>query len=217
MSSNYTPSNQDGSFSLNALFATLVTLALFGIMPLMQFIEARVNHGPNLAIDDSAVQPPPPPPEDQPPPPDEQEDIDEPEMEEPPVPMTLAQLEMALNPGSGDAVGDFGFGDFNNGIDALDGLKIFNLSDVDKKPNYLIFSEPQYPYSLKQSKTKGSVTVFFILTADGKVHRARAVKSTHREFEQPAIDAVKRSTWQPAYRDGKAVACKVHMPVEFSP
>lgn len=217
MSSNYAPSDQNGSFALNAFFALLVTLALFAVMPLMQYLENATKRPPNLAVDDASVQPPPPPPEDQPPPPEEEEKKKEPELKEPPPPMTLSQLEMALNPGEGDAVGDFGFGDFGKDIDALEGMQIFNLSDVDKKPSYLVFSKPVYPYSLQQSKTRGSVTVEFVLTPDGKVHRPRAIKSTHREFEQPAIDAVMRSTWEPARKDGKPVACRVRMPLQFTP
>ena len=34
---------------------------------------------------------------------------------------------MALNPGAGDAVGDFGFGDFDTGIDAMSDMEIFDL------------------------------------------------------------------------------------------
>lgn len=142
--------------------------------------------------------------------------MDEPEMDEPPPPMTLSQLEMALNPGSGDAVGDFGFGDFNTGIDALEGMQIFSLADVDKKPAALVWVDPVYPYNMLQNKIRGSVTVEFVLDAKGKVHRARAIKSTHREFETPAIEAVQRSTWQPASKDGNPVACRVRAPVNFT-
>ena len=131
--------------------------------------------------------------------------------------MTLAQLEMALNPGSGDAVGDFGFGDFDTGIDALAGMQIFSLADVDKKPTVLVQSTPLYPYSMQQSKTKGNVIVECVLTAEAKVMRARAVKSSHREFEDPAIQAVQRSTFSPAEKDGKPVACKLRIPIQFTP
>lgn len=217
MSSNYVPSDQNGSYFLNGLFALVVTAALFGIMPLMQFLESQTRDDKiNLAIDNS-IPPPPPPPEDQPPPPEDKKDIEEPKMDEPPPPMSLAQLEMALNPGSGNAMGDFGFGDFDADIDALDGMKIFSLADVDKRPAALFQSKPIYPYSLQQSKTKGSVTVEFVLDANGKVHRARAIKSTHREFEQPAIDSIMRSTWTPASKDGKPVACRVRAPIVFTP
>lgn len=217
MSSNYAPSDQKGNVASNGIFGLICTLAVFAILPFMQYLGNFASKQANVNTADTSVQPPPPPPEDQPPPPEEEEKLEEPEMEEPPPPMTLAQLEMALNPGSGDAVGDFGFGDFSSGIDALEGMEIFSLKDVDKKPSVMIESKPQYPYSLQQSKTKGSAIVEFVLDANGKVHRARVIKSTHREFEQPAIDAVMRSTWNPAAKEGKPVACKIRIPINFSP
>lgn len=217
MSSNYTPSDQQGNFISNAGIAVIFTLIVFAFMPFMHFLGDLTNNRNIVEVSTNSDQPPPPPPEDQPPPPEEEQVVEEPEMEEPPPPMTLAQLEMALNPGSGDATGDFGFNDFNTGIDALAGMQIFSLADVDKKPSALVMSSPVYPYSMKQSKTKGEVVVEFVLTADAKVLRARAYRSTHREFEDAAIQAIQRSTFTPASKDGKPVACKVRMPIIFTP
>lgn len=217
MSSNYTPSNQTGNFFSNGFLAVLFTVTVFAVLPFMQYLGQIVQEKALVTTAENNIPPPPPPPEDQPPPPEDEQEMEEPEMEEPPPPMTLAQLEMALNPGSGDAVGDFGFGDFNTGIDALEGMQIFSLADVDRKPSALVMSTPLYPYSMQQSKTKGRVVVEFVLDPDGKVHRVRATKSTHREFEESAIQCVQRSTWNPAQKDGKPVACKVRIPIDFSP
>ncbi len=217
MSSNYTPSNQQGNMISNAGLSILFTIIVFLFMPFMHFLENAARETEKVEVTTNADIPPPPPPEDQPPPPEEQKDVDEPEMEEPPPPMTLAQLEMALNPGSGDAVGDFGFGDFNSGIDALEGMQIFSLADVDKKPSALVMQTPMYPYSMQQSKTKGWVVVDFVLDAEAKVHRARATKSSHREFEEAAIQCVQRSTWNAAAKDGKPVACKARIKIDFTP
>lgn len=202
---------------MNGVLAIVFTVAVFAILPFMQYLGKFANPGVQVATEDSSVQPPPPPPDEVPPPPEEKEKQEEPEMKEPPPPMTLSQLEMALNPGDGGGVGDFGFNDFKTGIDSLEGMQIFSLADVDKKPSALVMSEPLYPYSMQQSKTKGRVVVDFVLDAQGKVHRARATKSTHREFEEAAIQCVQRSTWIPASKDGKPVACKVRIPIDFAP
>ncbi len=217
MSSNYVPSDQDGHPGLNALVGLALTLLVFAILPFMHYL-GKFSKPPSL-IDtaETADQPPPPPPEDQPPPPEEEEELEEPEMEEPPPPMTLAQLEMALEPGSGNATGDFGFGNFGDSIDALDDMQIFDLADVDKAPFALVQSDPVYPYSMQQAKVRGSATVRFVIDATGKVRRARVIKSTHREFEQPAIDAVNRSTFSPAEKGGQAVACNAQLVVQFTP
>lgn len=217
MSSNYVPSDQNGNQTINGLLGVLAALGIFAILPLMHLLGSWDSGGPNISTESAAVQPPPPPIDEPPPPPEQDKDMDEPEMDEPPPPMTLAQLEMALEPGTGGATGDFGFGDYGKEIDALAGMQIFNLSDVDQKPSALIMSKPQYPYSMQQSKQKGEVVVEFVLDPEGNVHRARAVKSTNREFEQAAIDCVIRSTWNPAKKDAKPVACKVRIPILFSP
>ncbi|MDQ8204375.1 energy transducer TonB [Pelagicoccus sp. SDUM812003] len=217
MSTNYVPSDQKGNAAVNGIMAVIMTLIVFAFLPFMHYLGKYASDSVTVTTEDSSIAPPPPPPEEQPPPPEDEKDVEEPEMEEPPPPMTLSQLEMALNPGSGDAVGDFGFGDFDTGIDALEGMTIFSLADVDKKPSALVMNKPQYPYSLQQSKTKGQVTVEFVLDQQGKPHRIRAIRSTHREFEQPAIDCVARSTWNPASKEGKPVACKVRIPIVFTP
>ncbi|MEM9158954.1 MAG: energy transducer TonB, partial [Verrucomicrobiota bacterium] len=140
---------------------------------------------------------------------------DKPEMEEPPPPMTLMQLEMALNPGSGDAVGDFGFSDFQ-GVDVMSDMQIFDIGDLDKNPRALFQVEPNYPYSLQQAQIEGWCTVEFVITDKGSVIRARAVRSSHREFENPAVESIMRSKWQPGKKDGKNVNVRVRQKILFT-
>lgn len=216
MSTNYVQSNQRGNLFANCLLGLAATLAIFLLLPLLHYLESVAKTKSNITIATTTELPPPPPPTDLPPPPKQTKDLDKPEMEEPPPPMTLDQLEMALNPGSGDAVGDFGFGDMGGDIDTLGDMKIFDLSEVDQQPQVIVMPEPVYPYQLQQSKTSGSCTVEFVLDDKGKIQRARAVKSTNRLFEQPAIDAVMRAKIKPARKDGKPVTCRVRIPIEFN-
>lgn len=217
MSSNYAPTDQQGSFAINTVIGLLLTAALFAILPLMHYLGEMTSAGPNISADTAVIQPPPPPPDEPPPPPERQKELEQPEMKEPPPPMTLSQLEMALNPGVGNAAGDFGFGDFNDDIDALDGMQIFDLGDVDKRPSAISMTAPQYPYNLQKQKIKGRAVVEFVLDAKGRPQRVRVVSSTHHEFDQPAIDCITRSIWDPARKDGKAVNVRVRQPVEFKP
>lgn len=95
--------------------------------------------------------------------------------------------------------------------------EVFSLVDVDEKPTALQMSTPLYPYALHSSQQKGRVVVEFVLAADGSVHRARAEFYTHEAFRDAAIAAVKRSVWQPAKHKGAPVACKVRIPILFTP
>ena len=217
MSTNYTPSNQNGSLFSNSTLGFILAVAIFGILPAMHILDSMTNPARKLATSDDAVQPPPPPPEDLPPPPEDKEELDKPDINEPPPPMTLAQLEMALNPGSGNAMGDFGFGDFDTGIDAFEGMQIFDLKDLDKQPKAIYQVKPNYPYALKQAQIAGWVLLEWLIDENGRVLRARAVESTHREFEQPAIDSIMRSKWQPGKKDGKNVNVRVRQRMDFTP
>ncbi|MCH6256362.1 energy transducer TonB [Puniceicoccaceae bacterium K14] len=216
MSTNYKPSDQNGSIFSNGFFGALATLVIFMILPAMHILgQFNLNKSTNLA-EEAAIPPPPPPPEELPPPPEEQEEVEEPEMEEPPPPMTLAQLEMALNPGQGGAMGDFGFNDFDTSIDAAASMEIFNLNELDQHPRAVHQIKPVYPYAMKQASVKGWVKCEWVIEPSGKCSRVRAVESSHREFEQPAIDAIIKSKWKPGRKDSKDVATRVSQRISFT-
>jgi len=214
MHRNYIPSDQNGNLFFNGLFGLLLVCGIFLILPIMHALAGLGSNQPKRIDTDSSLQPPPPPPDEPPPPPDKQEELEKPEVEEPPPPMTLAQLEMALNPGSGDAVGDYGFGDFKD-VNLEEDFQIFDLKDLDKKPRPLFQVEPNYPYSLQQAQIEGWCMVEFVIDDNGNVRRARAYKSSHREFEQPAIDSIMRSRFEPGRKDGKNVATRVRQRIDF--
>ena len=217
MSTNYKASNQEGSFFVNGILGIVFTAGIFIVLPAMHILGQITMETREVVTMDSSEAPPPPPPEDLPPPPEDKEELEKPEVEEPPPPMTLNQLEMALNPGAGDAVGDFGFGDFDTGIDAMADMEIFDLRDVDKLPRALFQVEPHYPYALKQAKIAGWVQLEWVIDDSGKVLRPRVVKSSHREFNQPAIESIMRSKWSPAKKGGKNVAVRVTQRMDFNP
>ena len=214
--SNYKRSNQSGNTFVNGTLGIILTALIFVALPLMSIVSGMSNEKRIVQVADNVEPPPPPPPEDAPPPPEETQEQEKPEMEEPPPPMTLAQLELALNPGAGNATGDFGFGDFSTGIDALADMQIFDLQDLDKQPRALFQIKPNYPYSLKQAHVEGWVQVEWIIDVQGRVLRPRAIKATHREFEQPAIEAIMRSKWQPGKKDGKNVNVRVRQRIDFN-
>lgn len=217
MSTNYKPSDQNGNFGANGFFGLLATVFVFLILPAMHILgQYNPDNGPNLATE-VALPPPPPPPEDLPPPPEEQEEIEEPDIEEPPPPMTLAQLEMALNPGQGGAMGDFGFNDFDASIDASASMKIFDISELDERPRPVFQIAPRYPYAMKQASVKGWVDCEWVIEANGSCSRVRAKDSSHREFEEPTIDAIIKSKWKAGKKDGKAVATRVVQRITFNP
>ena len=65
--------------------------------------------------------------------------------------------------------------------------------------------KPNYPFEMSRSSTEGYATVEFIVTSSGDVLDAHAIDSSHREFEQPAIDAIMKWKFRPGRKGGRAV------------
>ncbi len=74
---------------------------------------------------------------------------------------------------------------------------------------------PQYPYDMKKDGISGVVWVAFEVDAKGGVIDPRVIKSTRKEFEQPALDAVKKWAFKPATENGAPKATKVEIPLQF--
>ena len=142
-------------------------------------------------------------------------DLEKPEIEKPPHRMTLTMMESLINlKGTGNGIRvDTGFA---FGKEAED-FEVFLTEQLDKKPRVLVAVKPLYPYHLQKSKTAGHATVQFVIGPDGGVSSPRVSKSTHRAFEQPAIDAIMKSKWQPGQKDGKNVYSQVSLEVKFTP
>lgn len=91
----------------------------------------------------------------------------------------------------------------------------FSLAEIDQKPRALFQAMPAYPQGMKS--IEALVTILFIVDTKGKVINPRIEKSTHREFEKPALDAVKQWKFEPAIKGGERVPCKMRVPIRFKP
>jgi protein TonB len=117
----------------------------------------------------------------------------------------------ALSFSSGGRIGGMGkAGELDKNLD-----NAFSLSEIDQKPRVIFQAVPVYPSSLHS--VEGSVSVVFVVDQTGKVVNPRVEKSTHREFERPAVDAVKQWKFEAAVKAGKRVSCKMRVPIRFQP
>ena len=55
---------------------------------------------------------------------------------------------------------------------------------------------PEYPELARRERMEGEVQVCFEITRTGMPRRIAVRRSSHRYFEKPARDAVRRSTWR---------------------
>lgn len=88
--------------------------------------------------------------------------------------------------------------------------------EFDEAPVPVKTVPPEYPDKLKRDGVSGVVSLMVTVTEDGKVTEASVAKSTHRDFEEPAIAAVKQWRFKPAKKDGKPVALTIRLPLQFA-
>ena len=97
------------------------------------------------------------------------------------------------------------------------GMKdLFNIADLDNPPQARFQPGPNYPFEMRRAGISGEVTVAFIVDSAGNVVEAYAVKSTQREFESPAVQAVMKWKFKPGRKGGRAVNTKMQVPIVFN-
>jgi periplasmic protein TonB len=140
---------------------------------------------------------------------------------------SLSEIEATLNGQSGMG-GDFARAvDFGHGEigghgrpgtgsgKSLEGDNAFEMVDIDQKPQAIFKKEPVYPSSMRGKKTDGFVSVVFIVDESGKVNNIRIEKSSERNFEKAAVDAIRAWKFEPGLKGGQHVACKMRQTIRF--
>lgn len=92
-----------------------------------------------------------------------------------------------------------------------------NLGETDRMPQRV--SAPmtiQYPKALRDAGITGEAIVSFIVTADGEVKNPHVTKSSHREFEAPALEAVRQWKFDPGMKAGRTVNTVMTVPIVFT-
>ncbi len=203
------------------LGASLLTIALFMLLPMIQTIKKAPE--PDLivqSVDTAYVPPPPPPPEEKI---KEQAKSEEkpPELKEQAPPLDLAQLELALNPNAGMGDGWTG-GDFAvklntvvaGSSDAGDVDGLFSLADLDQQPRVIYQPGPLLNAQVRK-KAPGTVYVLFVVDQKGRVENPIVQKSSDQVFENSALTAVKQWKFEPGKRNGQPVKFRMRVPISF--
>jgi len=87
---------------------------------------------------------------------------------------------------------------------------------VDENPVPVKTPPPKYPDSLKREGVSGVVAVVIVIDEKGAIISSTIGKSSHPDFERPALDAVKNWKFKPAKKDGASVKVKVTVPLRFN-
>ena len=95
------------------------------------------------------------------------------------------------------------------------GIKVFDISKLDQAPIPKFRAQPQYPFEMRRAGVEGTVIVEFIVDSKGDARNAFAVRSTQREFEQSAVQAVNKWKFRPGRKGGRAVNTRMQIPIVF--
>lgn len=93
---------------------------------------------------------------------------------------------------------------------------LFNIGDLDQRPVARLQPQPTYPYDMKRAGINGSVVVEFIINTEGDVIQTQIVRSSHREFEAPALAAVQKWKFKPGRKGGRVVNVRASQLIEFN-
>lgn len=93
---------------------------------------------------------------------------------------------------------------------------IFDTRSLDRTPRAIAQPSPDYPAGLRHEGVTGTVTVEFVVNAEGRVVSAQALRYTHREFVEPAVRAVLKWRFEPGRHHGRPVSFRMAVPIEFT-
>lgn len=94
--------------------------------------------------------------------------------------------------------------------------QVYEISRLDQLPRPKFQARPQYPAEMRSVGVGGEVVVDFIVDANGDVQKARAVRSSQREFEAAAVEAVGKWKFAAGRKGGLDVATHMQVPIVFT-
>jgi protein TonB len=110
------------------------------------------------------------------------------------------------------------FAGVEGGTPTVDLDQVFDAVAVEELPEQIYAPPPTYPSALRRANIEGYVEVEYVVRADGTVDPATVtiVESSHRQFEQPAVNAVKQARFRPGRMRGKPVSVLIRQRFNFS-
>jgi TonB family protein len=94
-------------------------------------------------------------------------------------------------------------------------VAVAGVDGLDQVPRVISQDAPEYPFSLRLNGNKGEVLVEFTVDPDGTVSNPLVVKSSHPDFEAPAVEAILKWRFKPGMKDGHPVHVRLRVPVLF--
>jgi TonB family protein len=82
-------------------------------------------------------------------------------------------------------------------------------------PKAVYQPNPDYAERPRRKKLQGVVVLSMIVSADGTVRDPQVTQSLDKDLDKKAVECVKKWRYEPATKDGKPVAMRVAVEVDF--
>ena len=106
---------------------------------------------------------------------------------------------------------------FALGLSAFHAQDVFSSSDAGVMlPSPATTVKPVYTPRAMQERVEGTVLLDTVVLADGSVGDVAVKESLDDDLDKQAIDAMKQWTFKPGTKDGKAVAVRVAVQMQFT-
>jgi protein TonB len=144
----------------------------------------------------------------------EEEEEPPPELEEEPPQLSLDQLDIALNPGTGGSLaGDFAMPTISTSQRDLGSDDFFDFSDLDQVPRPIGVTGFNFPSRLRKEKVNGKLVLLLKLDENGEVIDVQLDSSTLPAFNGFVLGEVKRWKFTPPTKSGQPVKAKARLPI----
>ncbi|MGH0035582.1 MAG: energy transducer TonB [Myxococcota bacterium] len=207
-----TPRGQRGtSLLLGGGFAAL----LFVVMALVQMIGDV--EPPVRDLEENLVAYVPPEIEEleeEPPPIEEEEEPPPEELADEPPQLSLDQLDIALNPGTGGSLaGDFSLPTIGTSARDLGTEDFVDFSDLDQVPRPIGVRAFRFPRRLKKKEVSGEIVLLLRLSEQGEVMDVRIDSSNLEDFDDFVLNEVKGWKFTPPTQQGRPVKAQARFPI----
>jgi TonB family protein len=88
-------------------------------------------------------------------------------------------------------------------------MQALPISEVNRAPERVERSEPEYTEEAFIGRTQGSVGIHVEIDAEGIPRNLQVVRPLGLGLDEQALTALQRWRFRPARKDGDAVACRV--------
>ena len=120
-----------------------------------------------------------------------------------------------IGSGSGGGVGSGRGPGVGPGYGGGIGGGVYRVGGGVSAPRAIYAPDPEYSEEARKAKYQGTVVLWIIVGPDGRPHDIRVQRSVGMGLDEKAVQAVRTWRFEPARKDGQAVAVQVNVEVNF--